>query len=215
MVERVDQGVGEILRALDRAGLANNTIVIFTNDNGGEWLSQQRAAVQPQVDRVGGGHPRAGADAVAGTNSGGQGVAQVGITMDLTASILAATGTAVPADARLEGIESVADSRGPGAGSRAHALLAHDDAGNRRSGRCAAATGSWWWTARARSSSTCARDRRAAGPAQPASGHRARSCGRCWRLGEGRRRRRTRRRLRRRRRRRRSDDPRPVGRLCG
>src|SRR5690606_21965640 len=31
MVERVDQGVGEILAALDRLGLASNTLVIFTN----------------------------------------------------------------------------------------------------------------------------------------------------------------------------------------
>ena len=39
MVERLDHGVGLILRALDRLKLAPNTIVIFTNDNGGEWLS--------------------------------------------------------------------------------------------------------------------------------------------------------------------------------
>jgi arylsulfatase A-like enzyme len=39
MVERVDRGVGEVLRALDRRGVATNTIVIFTNDNGGEWLA--------------------------------------------------------------------------------------------------------------------------------------------------------------------------------
>src|SRR4030095_4017320 len=39
MVERVAAGVGKILAALDRLGLRRNTIVIFTNDNGGEWLS--------------------------------------------------------------------------------------------------------------------------------------------------------------------------------
>ena len=39
MVERVDDGVGEILATLERLGLAENTIVIFTNDHGGEWLS--------------------------------------------------------------------------------------------------------------------------------------------------------------------------------
>ena len=39
-MERADQGVGEILAALDRQGLAANTLVIFTNDNGGEWLSR-------------------------------------------------------------------------------------------------------------------------------------------------------------------------------
>ncbi len=40
MLERVDQGVGRILETLDRLGLRQNTIVIFTNDNGGEWLSR-------------------------------------------------------------------------------------------------------------------------------------------------------------------------------
>ena len=39
-MERADQGVGQILAALDRHGLAANTLVIFTNDNGGEWLSR-------------------------------------------------------------------------------------------------------------------------------------------------------------------------------
>src|SRR5437867_310797 len=40
MLERADQGVGEILKALEARGLARDTLVIFTNDNGGEWLSR-------------------------------------------------------------------------------------------------------------------------------------------------------------------------------
>ena len=36
MVERMDQQVGRVLGALQRLGLAGNTIVIFTSDNGGE-----------------------------------------------------------------------------------------------------------------------------------------------------------------------------------
>ena len=40
MLERADEGVGKILAALERAGLTRNTLVIFTNDNGGEWLSR-------------------------------------------------------------------------------------------------------------------------------------------------------------------------------
>ena len=35
MIERADQGVGEILASLDTLGLAGNTLVIFTSDNGG------------------------------------------------------------------------------------------------------------------------------------------------------------------------------------
>ena len=36
MLERVDQGVGRILEIVDKLGLRENTIVIFTNDYGGE-----------------------------------------------------------------------------------------------------------------------------------------------------------------------------------
>jgi arylsulfatase A-like enzyme len=104
MVEHMDRGVGEVLAALDRAGIADDTIVIFTNDNGGEWLSSN----QPLTGRkwmVWEGGIRVPAIVrwpnriPAGKVSG-----QVGITMDLTASILAATGTPVPEAAKLEGV---------------------------------------------------------------------------------------------------------------
>ena len=39
MVERVDRGVGEVLRAAGASWRRDTTIVIFTNDNGGEWLA--------------------------------------------------------------------------------------------------------------------------------------------------------------------------------
>ncbi len=35
MIEAMDSGIGDVLGALDRLGLAQNTIVIFTSDNGG------------------------------------------------------------------------------------------------------------------------------------------------------------------------------------
>jgi arylsulfatase A-like enzyme len=40
MVERMDQGVGAILAALEQAGLASNTVVVFTGDNGGTNLGR-------------------------------------------------------------------------------------------------------------------------------------------------------------------------------
>ncbi len=36
MVREMDLQVGRVLKALESAGIANNTIVIFTSDNGGE-----------------------------------------------------------------------------------------------------------------------------------------------------------------------------------
>jgi arylsulfatase A-like enzyme len=39
MMTSMDEGIGEVLRALERTGQADNTLVIFTSDNGGERFS--------------------------------------------------------------------------------------------------------------------------------------------------------------------------------
>lgn len=104
ILERADQGIGEILAALDRLGLRENTIVIFTNDNGGEWLARSAPLFDHKGSVWEGGIRvpaliRWPARIPAGTVS-----SQVGLTMDLTASVLAVAGANVPAEARLEGI---------------------------------------------------------------------------------------------------------------
>ncbi len=104
MVERVDRGVGELLRALTRLGLATNTIVIFTNDNGGEWLSNNGPLFNRKWTVWEGGIRVPALIRWPGQIPAGKVSNQAGITMDLTASILAATGTVVPAEARLEGM---------------------------------------------------------------------------------------------------------------
>ncbi|MFT3722110.1 MAG: sulfatase-like hydrolase/transferase [Hyphomonadaceae bacterium] len=40
MMQYLDEGVGRVLEALDKHGLANDTIVVFTSDNGGERFSR-------------------------------------------------------------------------------------------------------------------------------------------------------------------------------
>ena len=104
MLERVDRGVGEILAALDRLGLTRNTLVIFTNDNGGEWLSRNAPLFHRKQTLWEGGIRVPALIRWPGRIAAGGVSGQVGITMDLTASILAAAGVAVPADARLEGV---------------------------------------------------------------------------------------------------------------
>lgn len=103
MVERMDRGVGEILRTLDRLGLARSTIVIFTNDNGGEWLSSGGPLFNRKWTVWEGGIRVPAIVRWPGRIPAGAVSPQVGITMDLTASVLAATGTPVPEDTRLEG----------------------------------------------------------------------------------------------------------------
>ena len=104
MLERADQGIGRILAALDKAGLRQNTLVIFTNDNGGEWLSRNTPLFHHKGSVWEGGIRVPAILRWPGRIPAGRVSEQVGITMDLTATILAVTETPVPPDARLEGI---------------------------------------------------------------------------------------------------------------
>jgi arylsulfatase A-like enzyme len=105
MLERVDQGVGEIVAALETLGLTRDTLVIFTNDNGGEWLSRNAPLFHRKGTIWEGGVRVPLIMRWPGRIPAGRTTAQVGLTMDLTATILAATGTPVPEAARLEGID--------------------------------------------------------------------------------------------------------------
>ena len=58
MVREMDRGVGRILRALDAAEVAKNTLVIFTNDNGGERFSDIQAILSRKVHSLGRGDSR-------------------------------------------------------------------------------------------------------------------------------------------------------------
>jgi arylsulfatase A-like enzyme len=115
MLERADQGIGRILGALDKSGVRENTIVIFTNDNGGEWLSRNTPLFHHKGSVWEGGIRVPTIIRWPGRIRAGRVSGQVGITMDLTVSILAATGTSVPPEARLEGIDllPVLEGRAP------------------------------------------------------------------------------------------------------
>jgi arylsulfatase A-like enzyme len=104
MVERVDRGVGVILRVLQERRLADNTIVIFTNDNGGEWLSNNGPLFGRKLTVWEGGIRVPALVRWPARIPRGRISNQVGITMDLTTSILAATGAVVPQGVRLEGV---------------------------------------------------------------------------------------------------------------
>jgi arylsulfatase A-like enzyme len=115
ILERADQGVGRILATLDKLGLRQNTMVIFTNDNGGEWLSRNAPLFHHKGSVWEGGIRVPTLIRWPGRIPAGNVSGQVGMTMDLTASILAATGTAVPAEARPDGVNlmPVLEGRAP------------------------------------------------------------------------------------------------------
>jgi arylsulfatase A-like enzyme len=98
MVEAVDNGVGKILQTLERLGLTYNTIVIFTNDNGGEWLSNGGSLFNRKWTVWEGGIRVPALVKWPGRIAPGRVSGQVGITMDLSASIIAASGAAPPSN---------------------------------------------------------------------------------------------------------------------
>jgi arylsulfatase A-like enzyme len=105
MLESADRGVGAILAALDRLNLSRNTLVVFTSDNGGEWLSRNAPLFHRKSTLWEGGIRvplllRWPARLPAGVET-----RQVGITMDLTASILAAAGVRAPTSPRPDGVD--------------------------------------------------------------------------------------------------------------
>src|SRR5688572_5009926 len=105
ILERADQGVGKILAALTARGLDRNTLVVFMNDNGGEWLSRN-APLFHRKDSVGEGGVRVPAIMRWPARiPAGRTTPQVGIVMDVTATLLAAGGVTVPAEARPDGID--------------------------------------------------------------------------------------------------------------
>jgi arylsulfatase A-like enzyme len=104
MVEHLDRKIGELLAVIERAGIAEDTIVIFTNDNGGEWLSNNAPLFGRKWTVFEGGIRVPAIVRWPNRIPAGSVSDQVGITMDLTASILAVTGAPVPADAKHEGM---------------------------------------------------------------------------------------------------------------
>lgn len=104
ILERADQGVGRILASLETLGLTRNTLVIFTNDNGGEWLSRNAPLFHRKETLWEGGIRVPLIMRWPGAIPANRTERQVGMVFDLTATILAAAGATVPPETRLDGI---------------------------------------------------------------------------------------------------------------
>jgi arylsulfatase A-like enzyme len=104
ILERADQGIGEVLAALEDAGLADNTLVIYSNDNGGEWLARNTPLFNRKYSVYEGGIRVPAIMRWPGVIPAGQVTSQVGITMDITATILAAAQADLPLNYQPEGM---------------------------------------------------------------------------------------------------------------
>src|SRR5258706_12226118 len=94
MMKSMDAGIGRVLKALARAKLERDTLVIFTSDNGGERYSFNWPFSFSKMYLFEGGTRVPAIVRWPGTIPAGQVTAQAAITMDWTATILAVTGTA-------------------------------------------------------------------------------------------------------------------------
>src|SRR5208282_780062 len=117
LIEHLDDGIGKVLDTLDRTGLAGNTLVIFTSDNGGvlanganngPWRSEKGhmyegglrvpgAARWPGVVMPGVGMPGASTD-------------RMTLTMDIFATACTVAGVAPPSN--IDGVSFLPELRG-------------------------------------------------------------------------------------------------------
>ena len=123
MLERVDTGVGAILQALERKGLSKDTIVIFASDNGGTPLASNKPLRQGKGTLWEGGIRVACLMRWTGVLPAGVVSNHPVMTMDLTSTILAATGTRPPAGRPMDGIDILPMLRGSGARSNRRTMF--------------------------------------------------------------------------------------------
>jgi len=105
MIHHMDEGIGQILQALDRRGLSENTLVIFTSDNGGERFSNNWPFMGQKMDLLEGGLRVPLIARWPGRIPAGALHASPNITMDWSATMLAAAGVAPAPDYPLDGID--------------------------------------------------------------------------------------------------------------
>jgi arylsulfatase A-like enzyme len=105
MLNHMDEGIGKILDAIDASGQRENTLVVFTSDNGGERFSDTWPFVGAKMDLLEGGIrvPQI-ARWPAAIRAGGV-TSQLAITMDWAATFLAAAGVAPHPEYPLDGMD--------------------------------------------------------------------------------------------------------------
>jgi arylsulfatase A-like enzyme len=112
MVHSVDQSVGRVLAALDEAGIAGRTLVIFTSDNGGLLGPTHNAPL-----RSGKGYPYEGGIRVPfivrwpGVVPAATVSHAVTTGIDVLPTVASATGLALPLDRQIDGVSLLAHLR--------------------------------------------------------------------------------------------------------
>ena len=104
MIHHMDEGIGEMVASLRRHGLLDNTLIVFTSDNGGERFSDNWPLVGGKMDLTEGGIRVPWiAHWPAVIRPGGQ-RRQLCMSMDWSATMLDAAGVAAHPDFPLDGV---------------------------------------------------------------------------------------------------------------
>jgi arylsulfatase A-like enzyme len=105
MVKSMDDAIGALMKALDEEGLSDNTVVIFTSDNGGERFSDMGPYKGRKFELWEGGIRVPAFVRWPGKIKPGTTTQQVATTMDWTATILSLAGAASRPDTPLDGMD--------------------------------------------------------------------------------------------------------------
>jgi arylsulfatase A-like enzyme len=115
MMKSLDDGIGQVMRALGKANLDRDTLVIFTSDNGGERFSYNWPFMGQKGDLHEGGIRVPAIVRWPGMVPPSCLTDQVAITMDWTATILAAAATKPDPNYPLDGRDLLPICKGDGA----------------------------------------------------------------------------------------------------
>jgi arylsulfatase A-like enzyme len=105
MLERVDDGVGQLLAELEERGIADRTLVVLSSDNGGAHFSDNSPLFNGKASLWEGGIRVPCLMRWPGRLPAGKIVSQPAITMDLTATFAALAGAAPSAERPFDGID--------------------------------------------------------------------------------------------------------------
>lgn len=105
MIERLDRGVAEIVRALAAQGLERNTLVVFTSDNGGAKYGRNAPLSGGKGGLFEGGIRVPGIMRWPGVLPAGKTSDEPMLTMDLTASLARIAGAPTPRGREFDGLD--------------------------------------------------------------------------------------------------------------
>jgi arylsulfatase A-like enzyme len=115
MIGHMDEGIGRIMAGLEAAGVARDTLVVFTSDNGGERFSDSWPLVGGKMDLTEGGIRVPWIAHWPAAIAAGGVSAQQCMTMDWSATMLDAAGVAADARYPLDGVSLLPMLRNAGA----------------------------------------------------------------------------------------------------